>query len=772
MRRDFAACCSSGNASLLVTALFLALLGAVPASSQPAQPRRTVVLSSSGVDGDHRSWNDYDDRLKAMGWAFDKYANTDLATLMPKLGDYDLLLTTSLWNYGDAQDMTAHIPALRKYLEGGGVVLLTDMSYAPMCDWLKVMDQDFDFSYEDVHKALGARSQLDTTQQTPMLKAPNDIAGFNYWAHYPHWGKKWTVLLRTQAGTALMLGATVGRGALIVTTTFALDTPALQNVYALAGQLKNGLTVYPRLPAALPSPGRLQGDIVVTNLSDAAKAVRLEIATSGGGATSPLRPPAVLVPAHATRTVPVAVALPGRGRFTVTVSAGPGLSLAHECTVPPLLSLRCNRYVFALEDELETTADLSMQPETAGQTRLEVAVKSGDRTIPLTGGPAAATQSFHVAAAKLGPGRWQLVASATSGTEREERTLDLEVRDIKRPPSTCHTGSKGEIIANGKAFFPLGSFHLGANDLATIKQMGFNCTTGPIYGGHAQMPNTAEKAFMDEAAREDVWVLQELSDYVRIQDRNLEDLRHMASELRLQPATLLHYAVDEPSGCALSPDLISRECKLLHECDPDHPGFVQEVPGAVLSYARCGDMAGTDPYPIGSGVCDSFAGVASAVGDTVKAAQGRPVIAVLQGHRCPPEGSKNRYPTPAELRCMSYLVLNHGAKGILFYAWGDCYQFDGKPWPSGYAFDDTLKQAFPPLLAELRDMGMRYVTGDVKPLPAPADAPALDMVTVRCEGKTALVAVNPTSKELDATIVVRGEAVKQRFGAFEVKVVE
>jgi hypothetical protein len=142
--------------------------------------------------------------------------------------------------------MTAYIPALRKYLEGGGVVLRTDMSYGPMCDWLKVMDQDFDFSYEDVHKALGARSQLDTTQQTPMLKAPNDIAGFSYWAHYPHWGKKWTVLLRTQAGTALMLGATVGRGALIVTTTFALDTPALQNAYALAGQLKNGLTVYPQ----------------------------------------------------------------------------------------------------------------------------------------------------------------------------------------------------------------------------------------------------------------------------------------------------------------------------------------------------------------------------------------------------------------------------------------------------------------------------------------------------------------------------------------------
>jgi hypothetical protein len=742
-----------------------------PASAQMVKPARIAVLSSSGVNNDYRSWNEYDDTLKAMGWTFDKYRNTELPTLTKNLGNYDLLLTTSLWNYGDAQDMKQYIPALRRYLENGGVILFTDMSYAPMCDWLKTLNPDLAIP-KDAEKVSGARAQIDTTQHTPMLTTPNEIAGFNFWSDFAHQGKKWNVLLRTKAGTALMLGTPIGRGALIVTTTFALDSFALQNVYALTKQLKQGLIAYLNLPSTLPYPGKLRGYIDITNITDAERLFPLQISVTGKKLAETFAAQAVLIQSHATRTARINLAIQDRGRFVVTLSPAEGLLITHECAIPPLLSMKCNRYILTRNDDLIITTHLAVQPGMMRQTRLLMKLKTGRHTIQLNDGHAAAMQSFRVPASMPGPGRFQLIASATVGKEHETQQTVIDVRKISQPPSICRISSQGHIMVNGKAFFPLGTYHIGVDQMDTIKRMGFNCTTGPLYGGHAQSLNTAEKSFMDEAARKGMWVLQELSEYVRTPERNFEDISRMVSELRLFPSTLLYYAVDEPNPNSMPPELISHECAILHACDPEHPSLVLQVPGEVILYSRCGDMTGTDPYPIGSSVDESLASVASAVGDAVKSAQGRPLIAAIQAHRQPPAGSKNRYPTPAELRCMSYLALNHGAKGILYYAWSDTYQFDGKIWPSGFAYDTTLMQAFPKLLSELRVMGMKYVMGDVKRLPAPLDAPTLDMVTIRYRGETTLVAVNPTAKELDTSLKIGGNVLKHHFDPFEVMIMK
>ncbi len=737
--------------------------------AQITPPARTAVISSSGVNGDFRSWSEYDDTLKSLGWAFDKYRNTKLPALVKRLDDYNLILTTSLWNYGDSQDMTKYIPAIRRYLNNGGIIILTDMSYPPQCDWLKAMNPDLSLSYNDANVAIGAKSQLNSTQPSPVMKVPNVLKGFNYWAHYPNWGNGWTVLLQTQADTALMLGAKVGRGALIATTAFALNGPALQNVYALAQQIGNGVVLSLNLPTAIPYPGTLHGDLTIRNLENTVRRIQLRISVYGaqGGEQSQSRP--LLLPANEMVTKRIHFPLKGRGSFDVSVSPFAGFTLEQTCVVPPLLTIRCNRYILTRSDELNISVKLATPPNMFAKARLRMWLKSGDKMIALAQKPLAAINSYIVSRSKLSVGVWRLTATATADGEKDRQVTTLKVLNLKHPPSLCKVYREGLLLANGKPFFPLGVYHVGTGDLAVIRRMGFNCTTGPIYGSSETMMNDGERAFMREAHRQGLWVIQELSDYLRTPNRNFDNLRRIVSELRLQPATLFYYAVDEPDPSTLTPKLVSRECEVIQKTDPQHPTYVLEVPGVVVKYAQCGEMTGVDPYPIGSIRNEDLTGFAQAIAQTVKAAQGRPVVVAIQAHRQPPGGSNNRYPTPEEIRCMSYLALNHGAKGLLFYAWSDAYSFKGKQWASGFEFNPILRAAFPKILAELHAMGGKYLEGEVKQLPSPKDAPKLDIASVKWKRGTTVIAVNPTGKVIQTQLNIDGGMIKETFEPYEVK---
>ncbi len=118
---------------------------------------------------------------------------------------------------------------------------------------------------------------------------------------------------------------------------------------------------------------------------------------------------------------------------------------------------------------------------------------------------------------------------------------------------------------------------------------------------------------------------------------------------------------------------------------------------------------------------------------------------------------------------MSYLALNHGAKGLLFYAWSDAYSFKGKQWASGFEFNPILRAAFPKILAELHAMGGKYLEGEVKQLPSPKDAPKLDIASVKWKRGTTVIAVNPTGKVIQTQLNIDGGMIKETFEPYEVK---
>lgn len=738
------------------------------------KPRRVALISSSGVNNDFRSWKEYDGQLQELGWQYDKFLNTELDKFFSRASDYDLVLTTSLWNYGDPQDMRTYIPQWEKYMRNGGVLVLTDMAYPPMCDWLSSLDPELYIHYGDASRDLGINSQLDLSSPSSFLRLPNAINAFPYWAHFPRWGKKYSVWAMTKGRTALGLFALVEGGILIVTTGFGFSSKMLENLYQNAVNLKSGLDIrWQKVPQNV-KPSKFQGEILVKNLKG--KMVSLEMnfqLKQGEKVLYQTDTQRIHISAQGQKAISVAIPCPNRGDFTVVVKyktkemEEPN-ELSYSFKIPPLVEVSLNRTLFAHSDEMKVEVRTTPREGESVNCRLSILDKSS-RVLWVKSWIGKEEETIRVPVSSLSPGEYLLSVNGEAKSESFSQEIHFKVSEEESPAVITKIGKNGELLINGKPFFPLGTYHIAEEDLSEVKKMGFNCVTSPIYGGDQSELKQGQLSWHNSAKEAGLWVITELSEYIRSGRRNFEQAKELISQLRLHPSTIAHYAIDEPLGCGIGKDLVKQFCNLIKEVDPDHITFVNEVPGEVIEYAGIGDVTGTDPYPIGQDVPKSLAWVGEAVETTVKASGGKPVWAVIQAHRQPPANSRNRYPTPDEIRCMSYLALNHGAKGLLFYAWGDTYQTQNGIWESGFKFNSKLMEYIPTLLGELKEMGEWYLLGEVKRISSQSLEPSfIDVALIEYKGRRRLVAINPTNEVIDGRIKIGSEEVFHRFLPFEV----
>ena len=761
---------------LLGVALVLLLPSHLTAAQIVYKPKRVAVISSSGVNNDFRSWGEYDGRLQVLGWEFDKFRNTELEKFFERAQDYDFVLTTSLWNYGDPQDMRKFVHHWRRYLGTGGIVVLTDMAYPPMCDWLSDLSEDLSISYGDAFRDLGAeKASLDNSRLSRFLLKPNRVEALNFWAHFRKWGKGYTVWARTKAGTAVGLVASVGRGVLIVTTAWAFSPEMLVNIYANALTIKSGIWAeFVGLPQELPPSTQLVR-LLIENLQEQPKTVEVTLrVTRDEGQMARVQSLQVPLKGREHKVISVPVTFDWRGKLnlvaTIGLPEGEVFEVSQPVRIPELVELRLKRTVFVRSDRVEIFVRLN--PFQGRKARATITVRQQGGA-PVFTSTLTSSKVISLPAYSLKPGQYLVRAEAREVKKQIVEAM-FEVSDLKSVPTVVRVGTRGELLVNGKVFFPIGTYHVGLEDLKQVKGLGFNCVTGPIYGGDQSGLTPDQKAWHDEAYKQGLFVITELSEYIRGGRRNYEQARKLVSQLRIHPATLVHYAIDEPMGGGISPETVRKFCQVIAETDPEHPTFVNEVPGAVVQYAGIAHITGTDPYPIGSGVPESLSWVGNSVKQAVEAAGGRPVWAVIQAHRQPPPNSANRFPTPEEIRCMAYLALNNGAKGLLFYAWGDVYQTEQGEWVSGFKFNEQLQTFFRKFNAELAEMGLHYLLGKVRRDAVkfePADV-TLDAVWIEHGKAKFVVIVNPTSKPVRAAISTPLKRFEKEFAPFEVHIVQ
>ena len=220
---------------------------------------------------------------------------------------------------------------------------------------------------------------------------------------------------------------------------------------------------------------------------------------------------------------------------------------------------------------------------------------------------------------------------------------------------------------------------------------------------------------------------------------------------RLQTGPLLHmlhpallaYWSDEIEGPDFDPALVAGVQTTVREFDPHHP-FLACIAGPqwYASHGANADALWPDVYPVPR---DPMTAISTTMDKATAAVQGRrPVWYLIQGFDWSvaatgqPEDGKTYRPTGAELRCMSYLALNHGAKGLGFYAAGN-----GKcaisRWPERFA--ELLA-----LVRELRSLEEVFLSRPEPPKGEVAPAGVLDARLWQVGKRRLLVVVN-TSRE-------------------------
>lgn len=151
----------------------------------------------------------------------------------------------------------------------------------------------------------------------------------------------------------------------------------------------------------------------------------------------------------------------------------------------------------------------------------------------------------------------------------------------------------------------------------------------------------------------------------------------------------------------------------------------------------------------------------SSIGDAMararKATSGRkPLLPVLQLFAW---DAKDRYPTPAELRCMAFLALVEGAHGIGYYSYGTV---TGHPGKTIAATQPALWKSVKPLNHDLAEIAPQLLSG--KPstdLALREETPSVKLKVVRTESGFLAVVVNTSPAPQSTKLVSKPGSVER-----------
>lgn len=273
----------------------------------------------------------------------------------------------------------------------------------------------------------------------------------------------------------------------------------------------------------------------------------------------------------------------------------------------------------------------------------------------------------------------------------------------------------GVIIVNSKPFYPIGTYRDPRDDLTDfrgVQEAGFNMTHSYYFedlstihtGGVALEEDliVTARRYLQAAHNHNLKVFMGLPRKM-IKRGDYGAIREYVRALKSEPALLVWYLLDEPSIHKVSPEVMKKVRSIVAEADPNHPAMVVFC-SKIGDYQGSFDIAGFDPYPI-KGRKQRVDLISRFLRDRKKEVKGNlPFWHVVQGHDLskPKKGDIHR-PTPAQIRCMTFLGIISGARGTVYYWWPSvwCNILDfPEVWQEIGSINSDLKSLSPVLTAE------------------------------------------------------------------------
>lgn len=650
------------------------------AGSAIAAPRVAFLYSAWG---NYAFREEFDSHLGTLGWPLEKFENRDAAALVSRLAEFDIVISGGVGNYENPVDMAPFRDAWLRFLEGGGLLLITDASYGSVLDlWTNRLGDGFALGTQTCarHTRTGPDpDRQDFHPSDPVLSVPRDLPGVlrergNLWAHLVPRAPGWRSLITCADGQSFFVYQDVGRGCLAVTSHYSFRgagheraaVALLENLWTRVQGLRAGLalTAFEAGPAL---PGRHEVVLGVRRVQGEALPIEAAIAVTGPGDAEPAAAAGpVTVPAEGDATVrlPYTVTRRGTVRLDIALRAGgkPALAFSRELVVPPLVALRVpERHAYPWHTELSWSGTLAPEAgippeELKAELRLD-----GKPAGAFAAPPAELAGKAALGGLALGEHRLELVLA------RGAEVLGTAAQTFVTHPLPRVYIRPGDLTAmvDGKPFFPMGFYHVSwgfpAEDrmqfLREVAAAGFNTV-------HASLKQIDEwDAFLAEAERLNVKVITEFG----------VDMTAAITRYRGRRAVLAWNPGDEPDGGGVPPEVMLERHNRIKDADPDVPTYMTLcVPSAYAKYAGMAEVIAPDIYPIryaGASAVPVFTTLTQAV--AAAAPLGRPIWFIPQAFGYPREQNSWRVPTFAEVRAMTYLGLLAGAKGLIYYTYRD-----------------------------------------------------------------------------------------------------
>ena len=365
---------------------------------------------------------------------------------------------------------------------------------------------------------------------------------------------------------------------------------------------------------------------------------------------------------------------------------------------------------------------------------------------------------------KLREGTLHATVTALLADGAERVVIDREVMYTPADRSVIDLDADNVWWHEGERLFPLMIYHVRQEDLAEVADAGFTMAksfTSTYWPGYERPGDGV--GFIDAS-----WAhgMAGVGSGGGLKAPEIGE--QMLTHYRGEPSVAFWYIDDEPHGPGRQPEDMMARYEQWARWDPTHPGFLlHNKPPHFLAYAPTCDVFSTDSYPLRRETDTDMMRVASWTRAAVDAVANRkPVIIALQCYttRSTEEATAGRdmlprLPSAAELRCMSYMALAEGARGLSYYSFDDTY------YNRGGIRGVNIAHEFPEFWAE-----MKGVVGELRAHEDIWTAPYADVAPPTCSNEAMIVsryplsdgdavyvlAVNPTREVQDAWLQLAG----------------
>jgi len=248
--------------------------------------------------------------------------------------------------------------------------------------------------------------------------------------------------------------------------------------------------------------------------------------------------------------------------------------------------------------------------------------------------------------------------------------------------NTVSVDQYNRATLNGEPFFPIGLYVVEctngsyANELDEIGESPFNTLMNyAMHGCGSAATYHQIRDYLDELSARDLYLIYSLKEYVStcndvyevcdepgpLPDDSINKITQKVTNHMDHDAVVAWYLNDETCPDCL--EQLQDAYDLVKLYDPNHPVWsVHWNSNWLLQETHTTDIVGADSYPIPDNPITRVSNVVDHAMESEK-----PLWFVPQLFEWP----NKRPPTKDEMRAMTYLAVNHGAKGLIYYSYFD-----------------------------------------------------------------------------------------------------